>query len=82
MDNTIELEDFDFGFTSVSEEEITSPVVEQVSNGKAEKMYKMILPLLKNLEKDSDKNAYIHWPDRKVKIQQFIKKLEAVLHEN
>lgn len=81
-DNTIELDDFDFGFTTVSEEEIVSPAVEQVSNDKAQKMFDLIMPLLKNLEKDSDKNPYIHWPNRKEKIQQFIKKLENVLHEN
>lgn len=80
METTIELEDFDFGFTSISEDDITSPVI-AASNDKAERMYKLILPLLKNLQKDADKNAYIHWPDRKEKIQQFIKKLEAVLYE-
>jgi hypothetical protein len=36
---------------------------------------------LKNLEKDADKNAYIHWPNRKEKIQQFIKKLDGLLAE-
>jgi hypothetical protein len=41
----------------------------------------MIMPLLKNLEKDADKNAYIHWPNRKEKIQQFIKKLDGLLAE-
>lgn len=82
MADSIELNDFDFGFTSVSEQDITAPVIEQVSNDKAEKMYKLIMPLLKNLEKDSDKNPYIHWPNRKEKIREFIKKLDAVLHEN
>lgn len=82
MADSIELNDFDFGFSSVSERDITTPVLEQMSNDKAEKMYKLIMPLLRNLEKDSDKNPYIHWPNRKEKIQEFIKKLDAVLYEN
>jgi hypothetical protein len=84
MANDFELDDFDFGFTAVSEEDITNPAIEQVvstSTDKAQRMYKMIMPLLKNLEKDADKNAYIHWPNRKEKIQQFIKKLDGLLAE-
>ena len=84
MAKDFDLDDFDFGFTAVSEEDITSPAIEQVVNtstDKAQKMYSMILPLLKNLEKDADKNAYIHWPNRKEKIQQFIRKLDALLAE-
>lgn len=78
-----ELEDFDFGFTSVSEEEITAPVVNEVigtTQDKALQMYKAIIPLLNNLAKDSDKNAYIHWPERAKKIEAFKKKLESILN--
>lgn len=78
-----ELEDFDFGFTSVSEEEITAPVVNEVigtTQDKALQMYKAIIPLLNNLAKDSDKNAYIHWPDRAKKIEAFKKKLDTILN--
>lgn len=78
----MQLDDFDFGFSSVSEDEIVNPVIEQVANDKAQKMFDMIMPLLRNLEKDSEKNAYIHWPNRKDKIQQFITKLESVLAGN
>lgn len=78
-----ELEDFDFGFTSVSEEDITAPVVNEVigtTQDKALQMYKAIIPLLNNLAKDSDKNAYIHWPERAKKIEAFKKKLDTILN--
>jgi hypothetical protein len=67
--------DFDFGFTTMAEE-----VIKQDANDKAQAMYTAIMPLLKNLAKDADKNAYIHWPDRKQKIDQFIKKLDTILN--
>lgn len=67
-----ELDDFDFGFTTTNEAQIVS------ENGKAEEMYKLILPLLNNLIKDAD-NEYIHWPNRKEKIEAFKKKLEALI---
>lgn len=65
-------EDFDFGFTAVSEDSIPS------SNDKVEKMYAMIMPLLRNLIKGAEENDYIHWPNRREKIESFIKKLEEV----
>jgi hypothetical protein len=40
----------------------------------------MVLPLLNNLAKDADKNAYIHWPNRATKIEEFKKKLLAVIN--
>ena len=72
--------DFDFGFVAVSEEKIVADSgVADEDQSKAEAMYKLITPLLNNLAKDSDKNAYIHWPDRKTKIDAFKKKLEGIL---
>lgn len=73
-------EDFDFGFTTVSEDvfiEAEESALE--AQQKAERMYKLILPLLNNLAKDADKNAYIHWPNRKEKIEAFKKKLQSLL---
>lgn len=66
-------DDFDFGFTTKNEADIVS------ENGKAEAMYKLIVPLLNNLSKDANTNEYIHWPNRKEKIEDFRKKLEALL---
>jgi len=67
--------DFDFGFTSVAEEQIKKD-----GNDKARAMYDAIMPLLKNLAKDADKNAYINWPGRAEKIDQFITKLNTILN--
>lgn len=76
-------EDFDFGFTSVSEDFVNQQAMETVAGevqDKAELMYKMIIPLLNNLAKDADKNAYIHWPNRAEKINQFKTKLQQLLN--
>ena len=67
-------DDFDFGFTTSSEEEI-----KQEGNDKARAMYDAILPLLLNLKKDADKNPIINWPNREKKIDQFITKLNKIL---
>lgn len=69
--------EFDFGFTSVSE--ATIKVKEAVIEEKVNTIYKMILPLLLNLKKDSDKNEYIYWPNRGAKIDEFIVKLEKIV---
>lgn len=72
----IDLDDFDFGFTTTNVDEIAAPV----SQDKAQRMYNAIIPLLNNLAKDSDTNAYIHWPNRSAKIQEFKKKLDSILN--
>lgn len=69
-----ELDDFDFGFTTSSEEEI-----KQEGYDKAHAMYDAIMPLLTNLKKDADKNPIINWPNRAAKIDQFITKLNKIL---
>jgi len=84
-------ESFDFGFTTVSEQDFKikeTTVVQQVtkevtaaSNVKVEKIYKMIMPLLLNLKKDADKNEYIYWPHRATKIDEFIAILDNVVHD-
>jgi hypothetical protein len=73
-------EDFDFGFTTHSDEEFAS--VEEVSTAqnKAEAMYRAIVPLLNNLAKDADKNEMIRWPNRAAKISEFKKRLEHILN--
>lgn len=71
----LDLDDFDFGFTTSSEEEI-----KQEGNDKAQAMYNAILPLLKNLKKDADKNPIINWPNRGKKIDEFINKLDKILN--
>lgn len=74
-------EDFDFGFTTVSEDVFTqAEAAAEEGQQKADAIYKMIIPLLNNLAKDADKNAYIHWPNRVEKINQFKLKLQNILN--
>ena len=79
--STLDLdEDFDFGFTTVGDDVFQQAEAAAVEGQqKAELMYKMVLPLLNNLAKDADKNAYIHWPNRATKIEEFRKKLQAII---
>lgn len=74
-------DEFDFGFTTVSEDVFQqAEAAVQEGQQKAEAIYKLILPLLNNLAKDADKNAYIHWPHRAEKIEAFKKKLNTILN--
>lgn len=88
-------ENFDFGFTTFSEDEFkkreeiaaqeavqqTAKEVEAV-NSKVQTMYNMIVPLLQNLAKDADTREYIYWPNRKEKINAFLKKLDKIVKED
>lgn len=92
-----ELGDFDFGFSAVSEDElkaiereleskvaIQEKQLQQVSKTYEEKLntlYKMVIPLLNNLAKDAEKD-YIYWPNRQKKMQEFIKKVEALVNDS
>lgn len=68
--------EFDFGFTTGSEDEF-----KQEGNDKARAMYDAIMPLLVNLKKDADKNPIINWPNRAEKIDMFITKLNVILSD-
>jgi len=76
---TDEIEDHDFGFTMVSEEDMIYN--SQTYKDKMLKLHKMITPLLKNLLKDPDKDV-IHWPGREKKIKDFIKKIDEIVKED
>lgn len=92
-----ELDDFDFGFSAVSEDELKTiereleakiasqdQQLQQVSQTHREKLatlYNMVMPLLKNLAKDADKD-YIYWPDRQKKMQEFIKKVQDLANDD
>lgn len=80
--NEIRLDtDNDFGFTTHSESDLMeSDEMKLATQNKAQMIYDAILPLLNNLMKDSDKNEYIRWPNRKEKIQSFIKRLDNILN--
>jgi sugar-specific transcriptional regulator TrmB len=86
----------DFGFSAVSEDELKSlekqlqkevtqkskalEEVEKTYQGKLEQLYKAVMPLLKNLAKDSDKE-YIFWPNRAEKMKEFISKVEKIVND-
>lgn len=82
---------FDFGFSLVGESEIEAiQVLEERAKktessildtqNKLESMYSMIVPLLDNLMADSEK-TYIHWPNRKEKLQLFKQKLRMIIEQ-
>lgn len=93
MKKTTELdEEFDFGFSVVSEEELktmekqlqtelqqTTQVISQTQN-KLEGIRNMIMPLLNNLMANPDKE-YIYWPNRTEKIKSFISKLDKYIND-
>lgn len=74
-------DDHDFGFSFSDDLESDLYAAQEAlakDQNKAQEMYNMIMPLLKNLKKNPDK-PNIHWPDRVKKIDEFIKKLDTVL---
>jgi len=92
MKDPIELEEFDFGFTMMDEDALdavqeareqiqntSTELSEQVEEWKtrSDTLYRMVLPLLKNLAANPEKD-YIYWPDRVNKINQFKEQLDKV----
>jgi hypothetical protein len=75
-----ELDDFDFGFTTHSDDEFVDAEEAHHAQDKARAMYNAIMPLLNNLAKDADKNDVIKWPNRKDRIEKFIKQLQSILN--
>ena len=72
---------FDFGFTAVDEEDLTSvqeattaaKAVEQqahTTQERLERLYNAVVPLLNNLKKNPEKE-YILWPNRLTKVEEF-----------
>jgi hypothetical protein len=72
--------DFDFGFTTHSDDELVDVETAKKGDEKAERMFKAIMPLLANLAKDADKNDIIKWPNRKQRITTFIQHLQDILN--
>ena len=82
---------FDFGFSAVNLDELDvlqekEQQIQKASGeagelqGRLDKIYKAIQPLLNNLKKDADKRDYIYWPDRALKIEQFEAHLAKIYH--
>lgn len=79
---------FDFGFTTVNEEELqavqeTTAKVElsaaeaKTAQEKLDKLYNAVIPLLNNLKKNPEKE-YILWPNRLQKVEEFEDHLQGI----
>ena len=71
---------FDFGFTAVNEDELSSVTVEELQS-RLDNLYKAMIPLLNNLKKNPDKD-YILWPDRLKKVEEFESHLRKIYEGN
>jgi len=78
---SIDIDQFDFGFTAVDENELeavqklsteasTVAASAEQNEEKLNKLYNSILPLLSNL-KANPENYYIYWPNRTEKVEAF-----------
>ena len=90
-------DDNDFGFSAVSEDELKSmerqlqhqvlqkeeelSLTSKEYKDKLEALYKLIMPLLVNLQKD-DSKEYIFWPDRTKKMTAFIAKVNKIVEND
>jgi len=72
-------DDFDFGFTTISETDLTSGQ-DQLTK-QLQSLYNAIIPLLKNLQSNPDKD-YINWPNRVKKIQEFKTKIDEIVGDS
>lgn len=76
-------EDNDFGFSVVTKDEIEEDNRRKIDYT-SDKLYglrDMIMPLLKNLLKDPEKE-YILWPNRVEKIKDFIEKIDRYVYDD
>jgi len=93
---SISIDEMDFGFSAVSEEELRElerqlqektllqeTQIKQISRTHEEKLealYKLIMPLLVNLQKNPEKD-YIYWPSRAEKVSDFIKRVDKLIYD-
>ena len=87
----------DFGFSAVSEDELRSmerqlqqqviqtekqlTLTSKEYKDRMEALYRLIMPLLLNLQKD-DSKSYIYWPDRTKKMTEFIDKVNKIVEND
>jgi hypothetical protein len=70
---------YDFGFslmteTEIKQEEMKLKKIVEKESYKLDKVREMITPFLTNLMKDPEKE-YIYWPERKEKVELFLKQI-------
>lgn len=75
---------FDFGFTTLNEEELESvQKLAEVScaanelGERLDRLYNAVLPLLRQLKSNPEKD-YIYWPNRVKKVEDFEKFIERI----
>jgi len=73
-------DDWDFGFSAVSESDLESAQTVESLRKKVDALYSAMLPLLTRLKQDAEKD-YIFWPNRLPKVQEFEEKLKKI-YEN
>lgn len=83
------MDNFDFGFSAMSEDELKKTENElknqvtstseslNASQDKLARLVGMIVPFLNKLKEHPDK-SYIYWPNRTEKIDQFIRMIKDV----
>lgn len=71
------MEDNDFGFTAIDYDPVAEMRDTFNTKQKMQQLEELILPLLKNLQKNPDKPT-IHWPNRAEVIQQQIDKILSI----
>jgi len=87
----------DFGFSAVSEDELKAlerqlqqqviqtekqlTLTSKEYKDRMEALYKLIMPLLLNLQKDDEK-SYIYWPERSKKMKVFIDKVNKIVEND
>jgi hypothetical protein len=67
----------DFGFTAVDFDPTAVQAEVDETKTKLQQVESLILPLLRNLQKNPDK-AYIHWPNRETVLQKQIDRILAI----
>lgn len=82
---------FDFGFTVVDEHELEAVhQAQEIADAQAttvgelqdklDRLYKAVLPLLKNLKANPEKD-YIYWPGRVGKVEEFEKFIASIMED-
>jgi hypothetical protein len=70
-------DEFDFGFTAVDFDPTAVQAEVDETKTRLQQVEALILPLLRNLQKNPEKE-YIHWPNRAPVIQKQIDRILAI----
>jgi len=68
--------DHDFGFTIIDQLDLTAG--QDALTTQLQELYNAIIPLLKNLKANPDKDTIV-WPNRAIKIDEFKTKIDKIV---